>query len=163
MSRELNTKIKNEIKAATGCKARDISVRTSSYSITVKIKNPFINIKDVEKVVNKYESISYDEYSGEILCGGNTFVFVSYDDGCFDEAAKDLEVEAKKIIDEVSKLPVDEGKFIDENICLMNDSWGENFVLHDTKEHERALIYKINAEKSLAEYLFKFRTFGFIH
>ena len=161
MSRELNTNIKNEIKSATGCKARDISVRTSSSSIRVEIKSPFINIKDVEEVVNKYESISRDEYTGEILCGGNTFVFVSYSDDVFSEVAEDFEEEAEAIIEEVSKMDIDEGKFIREHICLMNDS-RRDFVLTDTRDYKRALIYRKNAVKQLAELLFKVENFGFI-
>ena len=37
----------------------------------------FPTVKAVEEITNKYESIRYDEYTGEVLCGGNIFVFTN--------------------------------------------------------------------------------------
>lgn len=75
---EVAKKIREELKKAfPGVK---FSVRSSSYtggsSISVKWAN-FPTVKAVEEVARKYKEVSYDEYSGEILSGGNRFVFCS--------------------------------------------------------------------------------------
>jgi hypothetical protein len=69
--------LKKEILNATGLKARDISVRyDGSYHVNVKTIYP---LSEIEEIANKKESYQRDEATGEILCGGNTFVFVKYD------------------------------------------------------------------------------------
>ena len=50
------------------------SVRSKSSSITIRWTD-FPTIEAVEEISKKYQSISYDEYTGEILCGGNIYVF----------------------------------------------------------------------------------------
>ena len=70
---ELKKEIRN---AVPELKHRDISVRyDSSYRIEVK---KLVDLDRVEEVANKYESYQRCQASGEILQGGNTFVFVNY-------------------------------------------------------------------------------------
>lgn len=71
--------IKKELKEA-GIPTKKISVRCDG-SVHVTIKDLSISIEAVEKVVKKHEHYQRDEYNGEILQGGNTFVFVDYDWG----------------------------------------------------------------------------------
>ena len=47
--------------------------------MNVIIKNLSIDIREVEGLAKKYAKIDYDEITGEILLGGNDYVFVRYD------------------------------------------------------------------------------------
>jgi hypothetical protein len=58
---------------------KQVSVRSDSSSINLKVKDLTVDIDALKNIGKKHESISYCEYSQEILSGGNTFVFVSYD------------------------------------------------------------------------------------
>lgn len=71
--------IRKELKEH-GYNNRRVGVRFSGYSaIYVTIKELAIDKKEIENIAMKYESYSRDERTGEILSGGNTFVFVDYD------------------------------------------------------------------------------------
>ena len=66
-----------------GYSSRKIGVRHRycgySSSIHVTIKDLNIDKKEIEAIAKKYSAVDYDERTGEILAGGNTFVFVDYD------------------------------------------------------------------------------------
>lgn len=62
-----------------GIETQNIRI-TSSSSINVKLLDPNLDFDQIEKLLkDKYESYQRDEGSGEILSGGNTFVFIEYD------------------------------------------------------------------------------------
>lgn len=62
-----------------GYNSRKISVRCRDYSaIWVTINDLAIDSKEIEKIAHKFEVYQTDERTGEILCGGNLFVFVEY-------------------------------------------------------------------------------------
>jgi len=85
-----------------GIDTRKLSVTVSyggySESINVKIKDMAINMCEVNKLVKReYQVISYDEHvQGEILQGGNTFVFVNYDEDTKEKAILQHFDEAKE-------------------------------------------------------------------
>ena len=96
--------IREELKKA-GFNSRKVSVRKEysgcSSLIEVKVKT-LVSLDEIEKIVKKYETISRDEYTGEVLSGGNTFIKVSYDpefvktiEG-WDEIIKEAEEKAKE-------------------------------------------------------------------
>jgi hypothetical protein len=64
-----------------GWSGRDVSVKTHNYSmgssIRVSIINPAVSFDVVEDIANAHESIDRDQF-GDILSGGNRYVFVSY-------------------------------------------------------------------------------------
>ena len=72
--------LKKKIVKAMGIKASDISVRIEKYSmgesfhITVKT---IISMEKVEQVAKGNEKVDRDA-DGDILAGGNTFIFVGY-------------------------------------------------------------------------------------
>ena len=45
----------------------------------IKVRDPNVSLLQVEEIVGEFESIRYDEYSGEILDGCNNYVFVDRD------------------------------------------------------------------------------------
>ena len=72
-------KLREELKKL-GYNSRKISVVVRHYtSINVKIKDVTIGLQEIKKIADKYKSIDYCQISGEILEGGNDFVFVDYD------------------------------------------------------------------------------------
>ena len=73
-AKELRSKLKE-----IGYNRNMVSVTSDYDSINVTVKSIEVDFKKVEKLANSYESFRTDERTGEILCGGNTFVFVSYD------------------------------------------------------------------------------------
>ena len=78
-SKEKAAEIRKDLKAIMGVNSREVSVKSSVNSISIHIKNLNIDIKTVETIANQYEDIRRCEASGEILQGGNTFVFVEFD------------------------------------------------------------------------------------
>jgi hypothetical protein len=73
---ETSAAIRSELKAA-GYNQKRVSVRKrSTGSVNVEILDPTANVEEIENIAKKYESYDRDERTGEILCGGNTFVFV---------------------------------------------------------------------------------------
>lgn len=61
-----------------GYNNRKIGVRYDGYAIWLTIKDLAIDIKEIEQLAKGYESYERDEFTGEILSGGNTFMFVNY-------------------------------------------------------------------------------------
>lgn len=71
-----------EIKDFLKTKGIDIkSIRVSSgSSIEVKLLDPKLDYDQIESLLKEeYESVHRDDATGEILSGGNTFVFIEYD------------------------------------------------------------------------------------
>lgn len=67
---------------AKGWTARDVSVRAKYYSlgsaIEIRVKNPDVPLTAVEAIAADHECIHRDEFTGEILGGGNRYVNASY-------------------------------------------------------------------------------------
>lgn len=90
--KEKVAELRKEIKAA-GYTTKQVSVRSKYVmyddSIRVTIKDLNVNKKLIEEIADKYESIRYDEYCGEVLQGCNTFVNVEIDYSLLIEAQED--------------------------------------------------------------------------
>jgi len=69
--------IRNEVKAL-GYTPKQVSVRQHNRSVDVIIKDFTANYKALERL-RKYERVRRCEATHEVLCGGNTFVSISYD------------------------------------------------------------------------------------
>lgn len=97
MSKEIAQKIREELKSI-GYTSRMVSVTCSSAlydtAINVHIKDfTTVKINKVNEISKKYDKVDYDERSGEILSGGNTYVFVDYDYSAVrSEVEKNLDV-----------------------------------------------------------------------
>lgn len=72
-------KVREAIKGL-GYNSRQVSVRKDNgTSVEVRIKDVTVDFEAVDRAAHQFEKVDRCEYSGEILCGGNTFVFVQYD------------------------------------------------------------------------------------
>lgn len=149
-------KIRADLKEA-GFKARDISVRTRNggyeEAVYVKIKSPYIKIAEVKDICLKYKNVRYDERCGEILAGGNTFVFVDYEYGLFDEVSKPFMGQAKELLAKLkeSSFTID----IADGFYLFK-SLNEIFV----KSRKDGGYWGIRDAEDLAECLFKQKYLG---
>jgi len=93
--------IAKELKAI-GITNKQVSVTMRGGSVQCWIKDFTIHPDTVEAIAKKYENISYCHASGEILAGGNRFVFVSYHHNA--EMAATASDEYKQIFQEVLKI-----------------------------------------------------------
>ena len=93
-------RIRTELKAR-GISTKQVSVRTHNYSmgssLNIRIKDPKGLKSLVEKIANESERVSRCEVSGEILSGGNRFVFVDY-------ASEAIETVALGLVDRLTQL-----------------------------------------------------------
>lgn len=81
-NKEMSKAIQEKLKAAGVPRAAySIRVRYCGYSESVRIdvKDLAVSIYEVKRIALQYQSIDRDERTGEILEGGNTYVFVQYD------------------------------------------------------------------------------------
>jgi len=108
--KEKAQELRKELKAH-GITGKDVSVRTDHNSIEVKIKNMSIDIRKVEELATKYQSIDRDEMSGETL-SGSEFVFVSYDWEILREESKKYFSVAEKVLN--TKIKEGSGEKISE-------------------------------------------------
>src|SRR5436190_13288129 len=67
-----------------GFSARQVTVRYPHSTLHVTIRDTSVSLTKVRAIAGAFESVSRDHKSGEILCGGNTFVQVAYDDALVD-------------------------------------------------------------------------------
>lgn len=101
---DLGTMIRDVLKKAGYKVPKEISVRKrNAGAYYVEIKTFKIDKKNVEKIVKKFEDIDYDEVTGEILAGANTYVFVNYD---YDMELKEFE-RIQKFLEEVKQKCID--------------------------------------------------------
>ena len=83
--RDEATVIRTRIKKELGLSSRDVSVKTqqggysSAVNVKIKTKKGLAKMQEIEAIGNSKESIDRDERTGEILMGGNTYVFVDID------------------------------------------------------------------------------------
>lgn len=100
-----------------------ISRKWGGYSeiFNVTLKNIKYSIKEIERIVATLESYDRDEYTGEILSGGNTFIDVKY---AYAKNSEDhlniLQSYAKdNYIDEAIKLLNIDNEILLTNSCIL--------------------------------------------
>lgn len=64
---------------AIGITSKQVSCRSNCSSIRCSVKDLSIDLEVVKSIAMEYQKIDRCEYSGDILSGGNLFVFVDYD------------------------------------------------------------------------------------
>lgn len=76
--KEIATKIR-KLLAAEGIPARSVIVRSDNNSVNVTIKDAAIGSDKVRAIAGQFEKIDRCQVSGEILSGGNTYIFAKHD------------------------------------------------------------------------------------
>ncbi|GGA92800.1 hypothetical protein [Puia dinghuensis] len=106
-----------------GYNARQVSVRNRnggySSSLTITIRDASVNYEVVEQIGKNHKHVHYDEHSGEILSGGNTFVETDYTDQVRDIWAKKY----SPLVDDAIVQLVDDnaGIRIDDRFTIFKD------------------------------------------
>lgn len=93
-------KIMRELFKKLGYGTQELSIKISrGTAIYVKIKTYKASLdKDfIETTANRFKRVDYDKYSGEILAGGNLFVFTDIDDSVKQQVAKELKPIAEEL------------------------------------------------------------------
>lgn len=93
--------IRAALKAQLGANARHISVRAQSYSmgssIRVDIKSMRFSKADVERIAREQEHVRRCEATGEILNGGNQYVWVDYTRECIAPLVAHVEARLRSV------------------------------------------------------------------
>lgn len=148
LSKEIRELLKKE-----GFKRTDISVRnvrcTMDTIVDVTIKNPYINRKQVDDLLKHFRDIDRDERTGEILSGGNTFVSVEWEYGIFNEVRQ-------AYVDTAEKAMSAEEKFFE----ILPGLSLSKFDRLEVRQKNKVGYKVISTANELAEYIFKYLTFG---
>lgn len=108
--------IRDLIKKEFGYTSRQVSVKSRSSTLDITIKDPMIKIKPIEEIAKRFQKIDRCEASGEILSGGNRYVFVDYSDEARAARAqpylKAVEAALETIADESTLARVDGTTFL---------------------------------------------------
>lgn len=86
--------LKSALRTA-GWNTRQVSVRASGQTLRVTVRDAAVSVTDVKAVADRHERVRYCQGSGEILSGGNVFVYVEY----ADEVLKPLQAEVQARLD----------------------------------------------------------------
>ena len=136
-----------------GYNARQVSVKKDggSVKVTIKVLEAAKDMKRIESAVSIFEDYQTDISSGEILSGGNTFIFVG-----IDWKFQSKMIEAKRSeLDELYKVIEYKNnrinKFEDKEVIYMKDAnypclygikEGENIKMYDKDSFEKNLILR---------------------
>lgn len=137
----------------SGYNPKDFSVRKNNggYETTlyVEIKDLSISCREIKKIISgQFENIYYDDFSHEILAGGNTFVNVQYSDSLSEELISSKAQEADDLLCELNKLADWESLHIERNGCdlyLTNNKEGfQSFSIReiDGDFHRYGYVYE---------------------
>lgn len=111
MIMDIKQSIKNDLKT-TGFTSKQVSVRAgrphNDIRYDVIIKDLKVSLNKVKEIVEKYEYVRRDE-CGDILAGGNTYIFVNIDHNLLRESAYSRIDEATKIFEVNKNVECDKG------------------------------------------------------
>ena len=109
---------------------RQVSVRTDRYSmgssIRITIKDAAVSKDAVEAIAAEHEDVRRDEH-GEILNGGNRFVFVDYDYDALVPVRDAIRDDVIDICIRVTTIERDSIVPVTGNIGVSFDTWGDRF------------------------------------
>lgn len=139
-----------------GYNSRMVSVRSSRFSggddIVVRMKSIDVDEHKVREIAKEYEEIARDKYSGEILMGSNSFVFVEWD-WQFIVKAKERWYDLARTIYEKPCISLDNFRWLkDSRVLSVYDKYG---IRHQFRAGidgiADALLYAIEIYKTVRE------------
>ena len=145
--------IRAEIKKDLGYNSRQVSVKLWHYTtLSFTIRDRCVDYKKLSDYVQKYESIDRDMVTGEILCGGNTYVDVHVDDKVVDLLQ---EIDIANVIEDMNSVEKDfclSSTFNNEKILFRADYFNDV-----TAEFEGGERYHIGGrtEKNLRKAMYQ--------
>ncbi len=110
-AQRIRTALKKELKLSN----RDVSVKarsggmSSAVNVNIKTVKALQVMTKIEEIGTKEEYYTRDEATGEILGGGNTFIFTEIDYKFRQKLADTINNEMKKLI---KKTPLEDGKSV---------------------------------------------------
>ena len=125
--------IRDALKKELGLSSRDVSVKnkSSGYStavdVTIKSMKALSVMSKIEDIGNVQRSVDRDEHNGEILSGGNTYIFTSIDYKFKTSLAEMIQKEFEKQLGS-GELNDDSPAIILYNTFSVNSSRGEKYV-----------------------------------
>lgn len=148
--------LKKELKAK-GYNLKDFSIRTNAYEMRIKIKNVEINKTTIEEIARKYEHVDYDERLGEILAGGNEFVFVEYDVdfSTIYEQYKNKAIELLETIEQEIATHGSWGTYIQDGFLLMKSNDFEYRIINENEQDYMKKTLFLQATKNYTQALSK--------
>jgi hypothetical protein len=124
-AKEITASLRSTLKTNLGLSNKDVSIRKSGYStvyITVLSVGAFAHLAAIKAIAANHENIHYCQSSGEILSGGNTFVFVRVDNLVKVAVAAPYMNQAIQLFDAVYSLKINQGESLEnKDFSLMND------------------------------------------
>ena len=168
-NKELSQLIRKDLKKH-GFLKKDYSIRvrdcTYDTSVSFRIKNPLVRISEIEEITKKYKSVYYDEYSQEILAGGNVYLHCQYESGIFDAVTESLHQMAEKILDSVTYTGMKIAENDDTEISIIKSDNVTCFLYmtdKKTMQYDFPKRYIIHWWKDLAIALWRFQNLGTIY
>lgn len=154
--------IRAEIKNQLGFTNRQVSVieqkgyYDACINVNIKSVDAIKQLDEISKIVYGFENVSYDQVSGEILAGGNTYVRINIDSDIFIEVSKLFLNKAKEIFD-CKKECIDIEKnlvgVLDENSVLLICAALDGKCSRNNMYKARASCKNVNElARRLAEY-----------
>lgn len=159
--------VKGELKDA-GIDTKAISVKQSrggySDAVNITINDPNVDIDKVRKIAEKHEDYERDERTGEILSGGNTYVFVEYDDSAFNEVSKPYIKQGEQLLNELNKKRYSDNidntvtvEGVGRGVFMYPDGKSTLFAVQNDKQHTRRRVFN---SIEVAKYIYQLKKFG---
>jgi hypothetical protein len=155
LTKERSAEIRKRLKAQ-GITSRQVSVRTDTYSLGSSI---YITIKDakitetlVDEIAREHEKIDRCFASGEILSGGNRFVFIDYDNDLVRQEGEKLLETAEKAKAELAELSHGTGvEFGDTGLLLFKANGGHGYQIRHKERHLKGATQTMEEARWIAQ------------
>lgn len=137
--------IRAALKKHYGITSRQVSVRSSTFSmgssVDVSIHDPAVDIREVKNIADKFEKIDRCEITGEILCGGNRHLSVSYSDKARDAFAAANVAKIDELVSEIPPVNSSHGGKEVDRMCIFREYGnGHTLELVHLDTNQRAWI-----------------------
>lgn len=142
-----------------GYNSRMVSVRNErggyDSSITLVIRDAKVNYSKVEEVAKSFKKIDRCEVSQEILCGGNTYVWIRVEDAVEKAWASEFIPQITSALEELEKKGESYGVKINEQFIVFKQRPGVVKIWDEKKDMWMNLDYMIHDLAGIGSDLYK--------